>query len=176
MKTKLFVLALAIFAVALFVPFVSAKKESKEAAMVREAKITMTAARKTALVRVAGKVERARLKRERGKLLFEFEIHDAQNAENEIHIDAVSGEIFEVKKEKGGGSTKESAIFSQAKVSMDDAEQTALTKVPGAVVMAQLERERSKVLYEFEIITSDGKEAMVHVDASNGQVEQVKQD
>ncbi len=146
-------------------------KESKEAKLVREAKITMAQARQTALARVAGTIEMARLEREKGKVLFEFEIHRADNnAETVIHVDAVTGEIFSTK-EEGGGSAKEKAMFDQIKVSMDSAEQTALTRVSGAVVKAEIERERGKLLYEFEIITSDGKEEMIHVDAVSGEIE-----
>ena len=171
-KTVLLVLTVAIFCLAFGISSVSARKESKEAKMVREAKITMAEARAKALSRVAGTVEMAKLEREKGKLLFEFEIHNAKNAEVEIHVDAVTGEIFDAK-EEGGGSAKEKAMFDQIKVSMDVAEQTALSKVAGAVVEAKIERERGKILYEFEIITADGNETNVHVDAINGEVESV---
>jgi len=172
MKIKSLFIVTAFSAAALFVPTASAvKKESKEAALLREAKITMAEARKTALAQVPGNVEMAKPEREKGKVLFEFEIHRADtNAEVEIHIDAVTGDVFDTK-EKSKGSAKEKEIFSLAKVSMDDAEATALAKVPGGVVEAKLERERGKVLYEFEIITSDGKETNVHVDAGSGEVE-----
>ncbi len=170
MKIKLLLVTMA-FSAASIVPIVAAKKDSKEAALVREARITMAQARATALAKIPGNIEMAKLEREKGKVLFEFEIHRADNnAEVEIHIDAVTGDVFETK-EKGGGSAKEKAIFAQAKVSMDNAEAAALKSVSGAVVEAKLERERGKVLYEFEIITSDGKETNVHVDAGNGQVE-----
>ena len=171
MKTKLLLIVIAFSTAAFFVPVISAKKESKEAALLREAKITMAEARKTALARVPGNIEMAKLEREKGKVLFEFEIHRADtNAEVEIHVDAITGDVFETK-EKSKGSAKEKEIFSLAKVSMDDAEAAALRSVAGGVVEAKLERERGKVLYEFEIITSDGKETNVHVDASSGAVE-----
>ncbi|NOT46444.1 MAG: hypothetical protein HOP17_01655 [Acidobacteria bacterium] len=170
MKTKLFIIALAATFSSMMITVVSADKNGKEAKMVREAKITMAQARKVALGRVNGTVERAKLEREKGKLLFEFEIHNSTNAEAEIHVDAITGEIFAVK-EEGGGSAKEKGMFDQIKVSMDEAEQTALNKVSGATVEAKIERERGKILYEFEIITTDGAEVNVHVDAISGEVE-----
>ncbi len=174
MKNKFTFLALVFGLVFCGISVSAVSKESKEAKLVREAKITMAQARQTALARVAGTVEMAQLEREKGKVLFEFEIHKADNnAEVEIHVDAVTGEIFETKEEKGGGSAKEKAMFDQIKVSMDSAEQTALNKVSGAVVKVEIERERGKLLYEFEIITSDGKEEMVHVDAVSGEIESV---
>ena len=170
MKTKLFTIALTAMFVSVTMTVVSARKDSKEAKMVREAKITMAQARKVALGRVNGTVEMAKLEREKGRLLFEFEIHNSTNAEVEIHVDAITGEIFAVK-EEDAGSAKEKAMFDQIKVSMDEAEQTALNKVPGATVEAKIERERGKILYEFEIITADGAEGHVHVDAISGEVE-----
>jgi len=172
MKTKLLIVVAVFFAATLFVP--DALAQGKEARLVRDARITMAQARKTALARIPGNVEFGKLEREKGKLWFEFEIHKAGNgAEAEIHIDAVTGEVGEIKEQGGNGSAKENALFSQVKVSVDDAETAALTRVSGAVVMMQLERERGKILYEFEIITSDGKEEMVHVDAASGEVESV---
>ncbi len=171
MKTKLFAIALVAILSSMRMTIVWADKDGKEAKMVREAKITMAQARKVALGRVNGTVERAKLEREKGKLLFEFEIHNSTNAEAEIHVDAITGEIFGVK-EEGGGSAKEKAMFDQIKVSMDEAEQTALNKVSGgATVEAKIERESGKILYEFEIITADGVEVNVHVDAISGEVE-----
>ncbi|CAN5224248.1 hypothetical protein BH20ACI1_BH20ACI1_02140 [soil metagenome] len=173
MKSKLLIAVLALSAVAAVVPVVSAAKESKEAKLARQAKITMAEARKTALARVPGNIESGRLEREKGKLWFEFEIHKADNnAEVEIHIDAVTGEVGEIKDE-GSGSAKEAEMFRQAKVSVDEAEATALNRVSGTVVMLEFERERGKFLYEFEIITSDGKEETIHVDAVSGAVESV---
>jgi uncharacterized membrane protein YkoI len=173
MKTKLFIVTLAVMLVGSTMTVVSARKDGKEAKMVREAKITMAQARKAALGRVNGTVEMAKLEREKGRLLFEFEIHPSTNGETNIHVDALTGEIFKVK-EKGGGSAKEKAMFDQIKVSMDDAEQTALNKVPGATVKAKIESERGKILYEFEIITADGAEVNVHVDAISGEIESGK--
>lgn len=174
MRNKLFVIFI-LLAAAAIAPIVSAQ-ESKEAALVRQAKITMAEARQKALTRVPGNIESGKLEREKGKLWFEFEIHKADtNAEVEIHIDAVTGEVGEIE-ELGDGSAKESEMFRQVKVSFDDAERTALNRVAGSVVMLELERERGKILYEFEIITSEGKEVMIHVDAVSGEVEQVKQD
>lgn len=172
MKIKLLLAAVIFSTAAILVPVASAKKESKEAKLVRDAKITMAEARRTALARIPGNIEMAKLEREKGKLWFEFEIHKTGNgAEAEIHINAVTGEVGEIKEQGGSGSAKENALFTEAKVSVDEAEAAALKRVSGAVVMMELERERGKVLYEFEIITSDGKEEMVHVDAATGAVE-----
>lgn len=174
MKTKLLLVAAALFTAALFVPLATATKADKAAESARQAKITMAEARKTALARIPGNVEMGELEREKGKLWFEFEIHKTgSGAEAEIHIDAVTGEVGDIKEESGSGSAKENEMFNAAKVSWDDAEAAALNRVSGAVVKARLERERGKVLYEFEIVAADGKRTPVHVDAATGEVESV---
>lgn len=145
--------------------------QGKEASMVGEAKMTMSQARQAAIARVPGNVEEGRLEREKGKIWFEFEIHkSAGGGETVIHVDAVSGEIGEIE-EEGGGSKGENEMFSRTRISWDDAERTALGRVAGSIVFAKLERERGKLLYEFEIIASDGREEMVHIDAVTGDVE-----
>ena len=170
MKIKLSLIVGTFCLAALFVPNISG--QGKVARMLRDAKITMAQARQTALNRIPGNIEMGKLEREKGKLWFEFEIHKAgSGAEAEIHIDAVTGEVGEIKEEGGSGSSKENEMFSAAKVSWDTAETTALSRIAGAVVMLKLERERGKLLYEFEIITSDGKEESVHVDATTGEIE-----
>ncbi len=177
MKIKLLLIAIAFSTAALFVPVISAKKEGKEARLVREAKITMTEARQKALARAPGTVEFARLERGKGgKVLFEFEIHTVQKRESEVHVDAVTGEVFSVSEESGQVSAKKNAMLTGTKISLDDAEKAALGRVIGAVVFSNVERTRGKILYEFKIITSDGKEAEVHVNADSGLVEGVEQD
>lgn len=167
----------AVSAASIVVPTTFAQKDGKEARLVSEAKITMAEARATALARAPGTVEFARLERGKGgKVLFEFEIHNLQKRETEVHVDAVTGEVFSVAEESGQVSAKKNAMLTGTKISIDDAEKAALGRVAGAVVFSNVERARGKVLYEFEIITPEGKEAEVHVDADSGQVEGVEQD
>lgn len=175
MKIQLSLIFAAFFTAALLAPAVSA--QIKEARLVSEAKITMAEARQKALARAPGTVEFARLERGKGgKLLFEFEIHTAQKHEAEIHVDALTGEVFSFSEESGQVSAKKNAMLTGTKISIDDAEKAALSRVNGAVVFSNVERARGKIFYEFEIITPDGKEAEVHVNADSGQVEGVEQD
>jgi uncharacterized membrane protein YkoI len=145
--------------------------QGKEARMASEARITMAQARQSAIARVPGNIEEGRLEREKGKLWYEFEIHKSgSGAETVIHIDAITGDVGEVEDEARSGSARENEMFGRAKISWDDAERSALSRVAGTVVVAKMERERGKLLYEFEII-SGGKEEMVHVDAVTGEIE-----
>jgi uncharacterized membrane protein YkoI len=102
--------------------------------------------------------------------------YTTEKHESEVHVDAVTGEVFKVTEGSGKVSTGKNAMLTSAKVSFDEAEAAALARVSGAVVFAALEKERGKVLYEFEIIVSDGKESTVHVDTASGQIEKVEQD
>ncbi len=61
----------------------------------------------------------------------------------------------------------------QAKISMSDARQTALARVPGKVVAEELEHENHRWIYSFEIHPSLEKGKMiseVNVDADTGVV------
>ena len=61
----------------------------------------------------------------------------------------------------------------QAKISIVDARQTALTRVPGKVVAEELEHENRRWIYSFEIRPSGEKGKMiseVNIDADTGEV------
>lgn len=67
----------------------------------REApRVTMAEARKTALERVPGTVQKSELEREGGKLLYSFDVLDAQGRIMEIHVDAMTGAILIVEVER----------------------------------------------------------------------------
>lgn len=68
-------------------------------------------------------------------------------------------------------------VAGEAKVSADQAIQTALQKVPGTVVEAELEEEKDhKVIWEVEIVTADGKLMEVEIDANSGEVLEVEEE
>lgn len=75
-------------------------------------------------------------------------------------------------KDKGDHHKKPKAaeLVKDAKVSIEQAIKTALEKVPGTVVEAELEKEHGKTVWEVEIIGSDGSETEVHIDAADGSV------
>jgi len=69
---------------------------------------------------------------------------------------------------KGG----EARLMSEAKVSKETAQQTALAKVPnGTVKDGELEKEKGKLIWSFDITTPDSKDIKeVAVDAITGEV------
>jgi uncharacterized membrane protein YkoI len=67
---------------------------------------------------------------------------------------------------------KQEKLMAQAKVSKDDAQKTALAKVPnGTIKEAELEKEHGKLQWSFDIATPDTKDITeVNVDAITGEV------
>ena len=61
-------------------------------------------------------------------------------------------------------------LVKDAKVTADQAIKTAMEKVPGTVVEAELEKKHGKTVWEVEILGADGKVTEVHIDAATGTV------
>ncbi len=64
----------------------------------------------------------------------------------------------------------------QAKISMDEARAIALKRVSGKVIDEELEKEKGRLQYAFDIKTADGKIFDVEIDAITGEVLQAKED
>ncbi len=67
---------------------------------------------------------------------------------------------------------EQAELQAQAKISREAAQQTALAKVPGGTVKdGELEKEKGKLIWSFDITTSSSKDiAEVAVDAITGAV------
>jgi uncharacterized membrane protein YkoI len=61
-------------------------------------------------------------------------------------------------------------LVKDAKVTAEQAIKTAMDKVPGTVVEAELEKKHGKTVWEVEIFGADGKVTEVHIDAADGTV------
>lgn len=72
------------------------------------------------------------------------------------------------KKKDGEGDV--AALAKDAKVTIDQAIKTALEKVPGTAVEAELEKKHGKTVWEVEVLGSDGNVTEVHIDAATGAV------
>lgn len=62
-------------------------------------KISMTKARAIALKQAAGKIESAELEREKGKLVYSFDIRTKRGVIKEVWVDAYTGRVLSVKTE-----------------------------------------------------------------------------
>ncbi len=54
--------------------------------------------------------------------------------------------------------------------------ETALKEVPGTVHKTELERENGRMIYEIEIVTADGQEMEVEIDAETGAILKIEAD
>jgi uncharacterized membrane protein YkoI len=80
--------------------------------------------------------------------------------------------------EKQHKEAKQATLMAQAKVSKDDAQKTALAKVPnGTIKEAEIEKEHGKLVWSFDLTTPDTKDITeVNVDAITGDVVAVEKE
>lgn len=72
---------------------------------------------------------------------------------------------------------KENAkLTKEAKITMEQARETALKRAPGKIEEGELEKENGKLVYSFDIRTSDGMITEVQVDAKNGEIVSVEKE
>ena len=99
----------------------------------------------------------------------------ADGRETEVECDAMTGKIVEVEWENDNMNLD--AFLEKATVTPAQARKAALERVPGRIVGMDLETTSTGALsYEFEVITPDGKELDVEVDAMTGQVTEIESD
>lgn len=163
------------------------------AEMVKQAKITMEQAKATALQKVPGEIIEGELEMEKGKLVYSFDIKAADGKIMEVWIDAKNGKILRASEDTeddddhaDGNNAKmddddedESpeakraniAKYSkEAKITMEQAKAIALKRVPGVITDEDLEKERGRLQYAFDIKSADGKVFDVEVDAKTGKI------
>jgi uncharacterized membrane protein YkoI len=101
------VLTAAALALVFVVPAWSGEKGKQEeeghvADLVKDAKITIDQAIKTALEKVSGMPVEAELEKKHGKTVWEVEIFGSDGVVTEVHIDAASGQIIDTERKKEG--------------------------------------------------------------------------
>jgi hypothetical protein len=86
----------------------------------------------------------------------------------------LNGPVWSDEKGKGKGKKDESKeiveMVAKAKVTIDQAIKTAVEKVPGKVVEAELEKKHDTLVWEVEVVTTENKVREVHIDAESGAV------
>ena len=65
-------------------------------------------------------------------------------------------------------------LAGQAQITMEKAVQTALQKVPGKAIEAELEKEDGRPAYEIKILDTSNSKRKVYVDARTGEIMKVK--
>lgn len=161
-----------------------------QAEMAKLAKISKDEASRTALARVSGEIIESELDRETGKLVYEFKIRDKSGKNQEVLVDAQTGEMVSVEEENENDDDDadddaddiydtpqmQKELAKEATISLEAARQIALARVPGTVIESELDKEKGIVVYEFEIRDKDNKSFDVLVDAKTGAIVAVEAD
>jgi Peptidase propeptide and YPEB domain len=79
-----------------------------QSAMRKEAKVTMEEAQKAALAKESGKIKSKELEREKGRLIYSFDIKTADGL-HEVNVDAMTGDVIEDTVESAAAEAKEKA-------------------------------------------------------------------
>lgn len=72
------------------------KKTEDQAALQKEAKISMDQAREIAVKKAPGTVKSSELEREHGKLIYSFDIQTSKTEITEVNVDAKDGKVVSV--------------------------------------------------------------------------------
>jgi Peptidase propeptide and YPEB domain len=88
--------------------FGNGQSKTSQAELSKEAKVTMEQAQKTALAKEAGKVKSKEIEREKGRLIYSFDIKTADGL-HEVNVDAMTGEIMEDTVENAAAEAQEKA-------------------------------------------------------------------
>ena len=95
-----------------------------------------------------------------------------------LAIGALTGCVCAKGEKHHNKEAKQAKLMAEAKVSRADAEKTALAKAPnGTIKEAELEKEKGKLIWSFDITTPDTKDITeVNVDAITGDVVSVEKE
>ncbi len=69
---------------------------------------------------------------------------------------------------------RQSALVGEAKITMAEARQIALGRVPGTIKEGRLHREDGRTVFEIEVHTASGEATEVYVDAANREIVKVE--
>ena len=104
---------------------------------------------------------------------FALPVHEAKE-KGKIELSSAKQAEAPEEKERAdaeeSGEAEEGAPARTAKITLQEAIQTALARVPGSVEEATLEGEDRSLLYEVAIVGADRSRTEVQVDAQSGQV------
>ncbi len=107
-----------------------------------------------------------------GMPTYEIEVRDSNGMEWEFMCDAQTGYIYEMEQEVDTSADKRFA--KQKKIGEEQARATVLEIYPGEIRETEYEIESDgSPTYEFDVVSSDGTEFKVEVDAASGKIIEV---
>lgn len=108
----------------------------------------------------------------RGVPSYEIEVRGADGREWELMCDTLTGTIYEIEQEAAGPS--DPLFRERAKVSEEEARAAALRLYPGEIEEVEYELESNgDPSYEIDLVTTDGTEFKIEVDAASGEIVEV---
>ena len=108
----------------------------------------------------------------RGVPTYEIEVRGTDGREWELMCDALTGTIYEIEQEATGSS--DPLFREQAKVSEEEARAKALSIYPGVIEEVEYELESNgDASYEIDLVSADGTEFKIEVDAATGEIVEV---
>jgi uncharacterized membrane protein YkoI len=142
--------------------------DTKITQVVKDAKVTIDQAIKTASEIVAGRVVEAELVKKHGLTVWEVEILRADEILTEVRIDATTGAVINIR--ALADDMKITRLVKDAKVTIDQAIKTASEKVAGTLIEVELAKKHGLIVWEVEILRAEGNVAEVRIDANDGRV------
>jgi uncharacterized membrane protein YkoI len=179
MKSKQVVGMMATMAVGaiLALPLFASDDEGGQAVLQAKAKVSKADAEHMALAKVPnGTLKEGELEMEKGKLIWSFDFTTPGSQDTtEVNVDAIAGHVVSMEwelPEDQAARQEKAELAAMAKISKAEAQQTALGKVPdGTIKEAELELEKGKLIWSFDISTPDSKDTTeVNVNAVSGRV------
>jgi uncharacterized membrane protein YkoI len=73
-------------------------------------------------------------------------------------------------------SAEQTRLAKQARITMEQARETALKRAPGNIESSELEREHGRLVYSFDIRNAKGTITEVQVNARNGRIVSVEEE
>lgn len=108
----------------------------------------------------------------RGVPTYAIEVRGTDGREWELMCDALTGAIYEIEQEAAGSS--DPLFREQAKVSEEEARAKALSIYPGTIEEVEYELESNgDPSYEIDLVSADGTEFKIEVDAATGEIVEV---
>ena len=107
-----------------------------------------------------------------GAPTYEIEIRGADGREWELMCNALTGTIYEIEQEAAG--ILDPLFQEQANVTEEEARAKALSLYPGTIEEVEYELESNgSASYEIDLVSADGTEFKIEVDAATGNIMEV---
>ena len=134
-----------------------------------ETKNAMDLCMDSVLAKHPGTVVKVERKTESGEAVFELDVHGSDGKMYDIECSAATGKITEEEEEVE--TPDHPAFKAKAKISLAQAKDIALKQYPGEIKEIEYEIESDGAAsYEVDIVSKDGKEIKVEVDATTGKI------